>query len=341
MSDGKIIQENGENIMPITHEACVLDANGNPLDEVIGDTSLLKTESKNITSAINEVFSDIIKQQIIDSLINNGVEINPGDSWSTIIEKMKEPVRGTGLNIISATELPAVGEENQICVVMDNPINQYLLISNNKPATSTDSIILSYGVGEPNYVYNYENQHIEYNFYKASNNGTNFKSYYWKDSKWNILTHDFVSVVENGVTPTPGGTISLLTTTSGPCYQFVEAGEEDYLSVPALTSSSHITSTTEPINFDLYNKIEIDAKTTFGSAKALYIGFSTTKRSPAGVTSSVSTYCSKYTNSQAINSNVKTTYVYDISEFTGTGYLVLYTSTANVGLGIINIRLYS
>ena len=25
MSDGKIIQENGENIMPITHETCVLD----------------------------------------------------------------------------------------------------------------------------------------------------------------------------------------------------------------------------------------------------------------------------------------------------------------------------
>ena len=47
MSDGKIIQENGENIMPITYETCVLDDEGNPITETIGDVSLLNTESRN------------------------------------------------------------------------------------------------------------------------------------------------------------------------------------------------------------------------------------------------------------------------------------------------------
>ena len=61
MSDGKIIRENGENIMPVTHETCVLDDEGNPITEIIGDVSLLRTKSKNLVDAINEVFNDITK----------------------------------------------------------------------------------------------------------------------------------------------------------------------------------------------------------------------------------------------------------------------------------------
>ena len=59
MSDGKIIQENGENIMPITYETCVLDDEGNPITETIGDVSLLNTESGNLVGAVNEVFGTV------------------------------------------------------------------------------------------------------------------------------------------------------------------------------------------------------------------------------------------------------------------------------------------
>ena len=61
MSDGKIIRENGESIMPVTHETCVLDDEGNLITEIIGDVSLLRTKSKNLVDAINEVFNDITK----------------------------------------------------------------------------------------------------------------------------------------------------------------------------------------------------------------------------------------------------------------------------------------
>ena len=88
MSDGKIIQENGENIIPITHESCILDDESNPITETIGDVSLLNTESRNLVGAINEVFGDIIKEQVVDALVDNGVEASANEPWSGLIEKI-------------------------------------------------------------------------------------------------------------------------------------------------------------------------------------------------------------------------------------------------------------
>ena len=88
MSDGKIIQENGENIMPITYETCVLDDEGNPITETIGDVSLLNTESRNLVGAVNEVFGDIIKEQVVDVMIDNGIETTTDENWKGIIEKI-------------------------------------------------------------------------------------------------------------------------------------------------------------------------------------------------------------------------------------------------------------
>ena len=124
MSDGKIIQENGENIMPITYETCVLDDEGNPITETIGDVSLLNTESGNLVGAINEVFGDTIKEQVVNVLIEKGMEASTNESWVSLLNKLEED-SSTGLDIISATELPTTGEDGQICVIMDNPINNF------------------------------------------------------------------------------------------------------------------------------------------------------------------------------------------------------------------------
>ena len=88
MSDGKIIQENGENIIPITHETCVLDDEGNPITETIGDVSLLSTESRNLVGAINEVFGDIIKEQLVVKLNDNNIDATTNETWSELIEKI-------------------------------------------------------------------------------------------------------------------------------------------------------------------------------------------------------------------------------------------------------------
>ena len=126
MSDGKILQENEENIIPITHETCVLDDEGNPITETIGDVSLLNTESKNLVGAINEVFGDTIKEQVVNILIEKGIEASTNERWASLLNKLEEGFSASGgLDIISATELPATGRDNQICVVTDNPVDKF------------------------------------------------------------------------------------------------------------------------------------------------------------------------------------------------------------------------
>lgn len=106
MSNGKIIQENGENIMPITYETCVLDDEGNPITETIGDVSLLNTESKNLVGAVNEVFGDIIKEQVVDMLYKHGIEASVNENWIDLIGKLSTEIdKPKVVNVISSDEI--------------------------------------------------------------------------------------------------------------------------------------------------------------------------------------------------------------------------------------------
>jgi hypothetical protein len=301
--------------------------------------SLQTSNKNNLVAAINEVFQSGVnaKQQLVDALNAKGMTCSTSDSWNTLINHINEGAGG-GLDIISATELPNTGRENQICVIMENPINKYSILPYTNNTYTSDSVTLVYGADESNYTYRSNNQIIQYNFNRVTKDGVNFKSYYWQDSKWNILTYDYVGIVENGVTPVPGGNLQLNSHTS--YFNFIEAGDEDYIRIPSSGSYNHITSTSTPINFNLYSRVEVDAKALSGSSKSLYIGFSTAARSAAQTASSIKNYCTKYTSPQSINKTTTTTYTYDISSFTGTGYLVLFTNMENVQLGIVNVRLY-
>ena len=127
MSDGKIIQENGENIIPITHETCVLDDEGNPITETIGDVSLLSTESRNLVGAINEVFGNIIKEQVVDALVDNGVEASANEPWSGLIEKIDNGFNNydTKINEIK-TGLVEILQNNGFNINSDTDISELL-----------------------------------------------------------------------------------------------------------------------------------------------------------------------------------------------------------------------
>ena len=339
MSDGKIIQENGENIMPITHETCVLDDEGNPITETIGDVSLLNTESRNLVGAINEVFGDTIKEQVVNVLIEKGIEASTNETWVSLIDKLGEDSdSGSSLDIISATELPATGKEGQICVVMENPIDNYAIISPGNSIIPDSSVLLRYNTGTPNYTFQFGNQLLSYNFYSTSFNGTVYPSYYWENSSWNLLTQSYVPIVENGVTPVPGNPLTL--NTSSNYFIFTEAGDEDCLIVPDSFDYNHLTTTTTPIDFGLYNKVEVDARVLSQGTKTCYIGRSDTARTAQQTTSVVAYYCYWHSQGVQISSTTTTTYTFDISEATGTGYLLFYSSNVAVQLAIVNIRLY-
>ena len=119
MSDGKIIQDNGENIIPITHETCVLDDEGNPIIETIGDVSLLNTESRNLVGAINEVFGDTIKEQVVNILIEKGIEASTNETWISLIAKLQEDTEesGKGFNIKCVPSLPNTVTNGEIYII--------------------------------------------------------------------------------------------------------------------------------------------------------------------------------------------------------------------------------
>lgn len=126
MAKKKILKQGNETVYPITNESCVLDNNGTSLKAKIGDLSELITDNKtNLVSAINDIvaLNGNVKQQVIEALIENGVECSINDSWSTIVNKINEGAGG-GLDIISATELPVSVKDKQLVVVTDTPMTE-------------------------------------------------------------------------------------------------------------------------------------------------------------------------------------------------------------------------
>lgn len=202
MSDGKIIQENGENIMPITYETCVLDDEGNPITETIGDVSLLNTESRNLVGAINEVFGDTIKEQVVNVLIEKGIEASTNERWVSLINKLQSMSFGEGLDVIYATELPTTGKENQLCVITDTiPSGLYITPDVTKYYENDNTVRMfladNYLSAKANINVDSNNIYYEYYFDRAVQNSTGLNVYRYNNGSWNeflkriIIAYDF------------------------------------------------------------------------------------------------------------------------------------------------------
>jgi hypothetical protein len=67
-----------------------------------------------------------LRDSLASILENKGVDVTEEDDMASLISKV-DTISG-GLDIISATELPATGKENQICVITNNDIDEYSII---------------------------------------------------------------------------------------------------------------------------------------------------------------------------------------------------------------------
>lgn len=131
MAKKKILTDNGQEILPITHESCVLDNNGVSIGSKIGNINELATDSRtDLVSAINDIleFNNETKEQLKEVLIANGVEIGEGESWESIIGKLNEKFSssGGGLDIIFASELPTTVKEGQVVIISNTEGNVYI-----------------------------------------------------------------------------------------------------------------------------------------------------------------------------------------------------------------------
>lgn len=338
MSDGKILNENKENIMPITHETCVLTEDGTPVVDKIGDIALMNSEGESLVDAINILYDATIKEQIVGALVANGANLTINDSWSTIINAIQKGGGRGELNITSATSLPASGkEEGQLCVVINNPVENYIVTAD-RTFTESNKIILFNNTGTSNYSVMSKNQQLYFNFYKTSYNNVNVPLYVWTDAHWEQLTYIFIHLLDNGISPTNELGASILT--SSTVVYMTDTDGLGYLRFPSTSSYKHLTTTDTMIDFGKYSKVEITARMISGtSGKSIAIGKSNSQQAGLATSSSISTYFTQYTAGQNLTSTW-TTYTYDISTWSGTAYLGLWCTSASNQAGFRDIKLY-
>lgn len=179
---------------------------------------------------------------------------------------------GGGLNIISATELPAKGEENQICVITENP-NQIITIS---PDYNDKSLL------DPNEIFIYNNHSDSASFVETGGmvnsklyipsifqNNQKLASYVYRNNAWEVLTRaELVCYLDGYYNEETFG--ALILPSSGIIM------ESDHIAYNGTTLSAKwtyfmSTVTTNKIDFGLYDKIHVKFDTNSPHSRDIYI----------------------------------------------------------------------
>ena len=328
MAKKKILKQNGQDVFPITNDSCVLDNNGVSLNAKLGNLSDLNTDNKtNLVSAINDIvaLNTITKQHLVDALVTKGADCSISDSWDTLINLIDESVSG-GLDIISATELPATGRENQICVITDNPVDNFMLTSNYNDKSTDMSIITLYvantssndatdgtlvPITSGNLVTNYY-------FSKICQGDNRLATYIYQNNNWNLITRAYIAILDKGYYVNQNFHGGIASGTAN-CFSYSTAGNGIYSSG---SYSKIFVSFTKKINFTLYSTIKIKTyldKVT--NAAQCYMYMADTTYNNYGSSRKTDGYQSFY------STTIPTEITFDISTWTGEHYLAFEVNT--------------
>ena len=264
-----------------------------------------------------------------------------------------EETTSSGLNIISATELPAKGVDNQICVITDNPVDLFTVSSNFNDKNNTDTSYITLYLGNTATNDASEgtllsvsggNVITNYYFVKACQGENRLDSYYWLNNKWNRLTQSGIYFVENGVERNHN------------YFGGIPAGSGAGFTTNGLTllysyNSPYKNVTTEnTINFSLYNKLDITFRNPDTSISYfVYVGYASTDHftsqgwyptnSTGGNEPSYSNVTDAYKEIQVTRGQTVSQTI-DISSWTGEGWLFLAAYNGNMDLYITDLKLY-
>lgn len=285
-----------------------------------------------------------LRDSLASVLENKGVEIIEEDDMASLISKVSS-ISG-GLDIISATELPATGRENQICVITDNPVNSFSISSDsNNFASGSIGILLEANnpVLGGNLTLSSNNIITNYPIYKIYQNNTPMNSFYWSNGMWNKLTIDYLYLVNNGKLENTNyfGSIASGGTWKVNDSGLVTSGNNTYV--------NQFTSFSNLINFNHFKKIDItftSSKTNSSNYKpSIYVGSFKTVVNDSSSTSS--SYPVAHMNQYKLASNltcsagVAKTVTLDISAITGEYYFgFAFKSYTDWTITVSNIRLY-
>lgn len=286
----------------------------------LNNNSSLKTTIDGFENLKNVVNNNRIALR--DKLDSKYIEVSENERLSSLINK----VDNIGvIDIISATELPTSGRENQICVITDNPVDNYIVTSNFDDIDSQRDdmtyIYLSNSSSEGVKVVIGDNP--IYNFYigKVCKGANRCASYINKSNIWTPLTLSSLYFVENKAEVNKdyfGGLMSnsyLKFTTNG-------------IQIGGNTIRCTLCTTNNKIDFSLYNKITIKGYSNYSSTGTLSMGCSSSKKSiPSSTDLSISSYCTKYSQLNIRNGEFK--HEIDISTWKDTGYFLMLGYTYN------------
>ena len=309
----------------------------------VGSTSNVSNKSNLYISNLMEfnedytAYSDINKISI-NNITKEGFQINVTTSRDSIglfndwyaIGVGEES--NSGLDIISAAELPTTGKENQICVITSNPTNNYV-VTHDYDYSDTTNIILYNGSKNSAPLINIVSGSVTQQYYitKIIQNDKYklLESYYWSNNQWNSLTKSYVIIVQDGKVQNTNIIGGIKTQSYVMNYDNVSGS----LLTPysSTYSDSYVgATTTKKIDFGKYTTVTITAKVSNGS-RYLYVGTATDSGNMAGEST---VYLDNFFTKYVSKNLTSTSYVdltFDISGYTGEYYLAFGFSKASSG----------
>ena len=230
-----------------------------------------------------------------------------------------------GLDIISATKLPTTGKKDQICVITDNPIDNFLITTDFKDTQSTSAICIYLGDAEdvlPSSALTITKGNITniYYFNRICQQNKRLASYHYANNQWNLITRATIPVYENNSFPSED-VLGFSPVRVSDTNVFINKNEIFFA-----TADSYIRGFTFPniIDFSSYHKVTIVAHLVPNYvAGNLYVA--SMKQHYTSVfdipTNTVTTDYAYDWIVQAVSSETEEILTYDISSFTGSGYL--------------------
>ena len=334
-------------ITDLTAETCNLTLNTYIPDSVESVINVHVTKWYAIGEELVEETS-ALKESLKEILTNKGVEVTGDESLAELILKVDEIKTGGSLNIISATELPASGIDNQVCVITDNPVDLFTVSSDfSDVTTDTSKIVMLIGSTQTNNTADGTlleltagNIITKYYFIKACQGETRLDSYYWLNNQWNQLTAAYLYWLENKIFQ---NTDYFGTQASGNTWH-----QDDinglYISKFGTGNENYIITNTELIDFSAYKTIEMTIKVgNTVSTSFLWIGVGKTSGTyNLGFTGTITSYLpTARSNGCYVDCASTGTYTVDISDITGTGYLgIQVEDDIHANFYIYDIKLY-
>jgi hypothetical protein len=238
-----------------------------------------------------------------------------------------------GLDIISATELPATGKEGQICVITDNPTDYFLISQNIDDMTSSNNSISIYTATSGTKV-SITTNNLVTNYYigKVCQGDSRLASYIYQNGNWNQLTQKYVVLLENGTylnNSYHGGI-------------FTGANLARYVAGQGIrnkdtSSNSCYVTFNNKIDFGTYNSLKVTARASASDGGQLFMFAGSGKVN----TNTASSITLNYKSESKTITKTTTTFTFDISSWTGSHYLGVYLMGGYLSQGYVtDITLY-